>query len=319
VTQETGTESQKPPFQWSKFLVYLGSFCMLILLGGLVVGMVMGIRPLEARAARVVNHTPTNIEIVWPTIKAKKDEKVKAKPGVPEEKPKTWLPRQQQEDLLTLANEAYIGKSAGDGFSRSPLERVGQALAASGWFDGTPTVRRVSDTGVVVDGKWRVPAALVRREGKDYLISWDGKPMPLVYDAGEAKAMRVILDPAMGPPTNKDGSRDFAGAWQGEDIAASLELLQLMTDKAWYKQVGGVDASQYSSHNQLALVTPEKTRVVWGGRPNKPAIGEVSTAQKLAYLGQLFHDFKRIDAGHETVYINGGTLQFDISASANKR
>ena len=92
-----------------------------------------------------------------------------------------------------------------------------------------------------------------------------------------------------------------------------------MVDKPWAKQVAAIDASEYSSHNRLSLITPEKTRIVWGGRPTKPAIGEVSTAQKLAYLSQLFHDYKRIDAAHDVVYVNSGNLQFDISATAGRR
>jgi hypothetical protein len=326
-TTETSTTANAtgapaaPPFQWSKFLVYLASICVLIMLAGLLVGMAVGLRPLEARAAKVVSHTPVKVEIVWPVIARPTP---KAKPGakaptpVADEKPRTWLPQQQQEELLAIAQAAYQGTGAAS-FSRSPLERVGQALAASGWFEGTPKVRRSGDSTVTVEGVWRIPAALVRREGKDYLISWDAKPMPVTYEAGEAKSMRVIIDPALGPPANQDGSRDFSASWPGEDIAASLELLQLMADKPWYKQVAGIDASQYSGRGQLTLLTPEQTRVVWGGRPSKPAIGEVSTAQKLAYLAELMHDFGRIDARHELVYINMGTLQFDISASAGKK
>jgi hypothetical protein len=304
--------------------MYLASICILILLAGVVVGMAVGMRPLEARAAKVVSHTPVKIDIVWPTTKpAKKAEAKAAKPGAaPAEKPKTWLPAQQQEELLSLAQEAYAGSPTAtgrEGFSRSPLERIGQALGASGWFDGTPKVKRAADSTITVDGAWRVPGALVRHDGKDYLISWDGKPMPLSYDAGAAKSIRVIIGPAMGPPMNQDGTRDFTGAWQGEDIAASLELLSMMADKPWAKQVAGVDATEWSSRGRLTLVTPENTRVVWGGRPSKPAIGEVSTAQKLAYLQQLLHDFKRIDANHDVVYINSGTLQFDVSATAGRR
>jgi hypothetical protein len=298
--------------------MYLASLCVVILAGALLVGMAVGMRPLEARAAQTVAHKPVSIEITWPVIARPA---AKPKPGATpakEEPPRTWLPQQQQDELLALAQSAYQGK-AQPGFSRSPLERIGQALAASGWFEGSPKVRRASDTAICVEGKWRIPAALVRYQGKDHLISWDGKPMPVVYDAGEAKTMRVIIGPAVAPPTTPDGSRDFASAWPGEDIAASLELLQLMSDKPWYRQVAGIDASEYSGKGQLALVTPDRTRVVWGGRPSKPAIGEVSTAQKLAYLQQLFHDFKRIDAGHELVYINMGTLQFDISATATRR
>jgi hypothetical protein len=315
------TESQQAtqPFQWSKFLMYLASFCILIMLAGLLVGMAVGLRPLEARAAKVVSHTPVRIDIAWPTTKPAKPQPGAAQPK-PDDKPHTWLPAQQQEELLVLAQGAYTGTTlAQGGFSRSPLERIGQALGSSGWFDGTPKVKRAADSTITVEGAWRIPAALIRRGGKDYLISWDGKPMPITYDAGTAKSIRAIIDPAMGPPTNQDGSRDFTNAWQGEDIAASLELLQLMVDKPWAKQVAGIDASEYSSHNRLTLITPEKTRVVWGGRPSKPAMGEVSTAQKLAYLSQLLHDYKRIDAGKDVVYINGGTLQFDISATAGRR
>jgi hypothetical protein len=309
------------PFQWSKFLLYLSSICILILIGGLIVGGAVGLRPLEARAAKVVSHTPVKIDIAWPTTKpAAKATKTDPKAAAtPEDKPQTWLPAQQQEELLTLAQGAYTGSNIAQGsFSRSPLERIGQALSSSGWFDGTPKVSRAADSTITINGAWRIPAALVRRGNTDYLISWDGKPMPITYDAGSAKSIRVIIDPAMGPPTNQDGSRDFANAWQGEDIAASLELLQLMVDKPWAKQVAGIDASEYSSHNRLTIVTPEKSRIVWGGRPTKPAIGEVSTAQKLAYLSQLQHDYKRIDAGKDVVYINSGTLQFDISATAAK-
>jgi hypothetical protein len=313
MTEQQGMEA-KAPFQWSRFFVYLGTFAILILVGVIVVGTALGLRPLEARAA-AVSQGPVKIEIAWP-VAAKPKAEAKTPGGAADAAPKTWLPKPQQEEVLALAHDA-LG-STRVGLSRSPLERVGDALAASGWFEGTPKVRRGDESTIIVEGEWRVPAAVVRKDDKDYLISWDAKPMPPVYDADEAKSMRVITGPALGPPMNQDGTRDFASGWAGEDIAASLELLALMLDKPWAKQVAGIDASDYSAHGLLSLVTPEKTRVVWGGRPSKPLMGEVSTAQKLAYLGQLMHDCKRIDAGHGVVYINNRQLQFDISASATQ-
>jgi hypothetical protein len=124
------------------------------------------------------------------------------------------------------------------------------------------------------------------------------------------------MDPAVGPPAFGDVTPDYGTAWAGEDIVASIELIELMQDKPWFHQVAGVDVSEYSARGRLTLVTPDGTRVVWGGRPTKPLIGEVSTAQKLAHLSQIMHDYKRIDAGYPLIYVNAANLQFDISASA---
>ncbi len=59
-----------------------------------------------------------------------------------------------------------------------------------------------------------------------------------------------------------------------------------------------------------------RTRVVWGGRVTKPLLGEVSSAQKLAHMGELFEKHRRIDAGFPMIYVNSTKLQFDISATA---
>jgi len=290
-------------FRWSSFLTYVSTFCTLILFGGLLMGAVVGMRPLEARAGAIKSLSPVSIRILWPAVH-------NPAPGAPVQ---TWLPRPDQEELTERAHMALAEATVG--LTAEPLARIGESLAASGWFDGFPVVRRGDGSTIVVDGKWRIPGAVVRSGGRDYLVSWDAKPMPPVYQP-EQSNMRVIIEPAMGPPRTKDGSRDFDTAWPGEDIAASLELLEVIATKPWSKQVAGVDASEYSSDGRLVLVTTSKTRVVWGGRPSKPAVGEVSTPQKLAHIAQLVHEFGRVDAGYALIYVNSDKLQFDISATA---
>ncbi len=303
---EKRSGEQTGGFQWTQFITYVGSFCVLILVGAVLVGMALGLRPLEQRAALVVSLSPAKVRLTWPMNAV-----------TPDGRPATWLPTNNQEEIEQLAADA-LGDSSTETFSSDPLERVSTALALSGWFEGEPTVRRLEDNAIEVDGRWRMPGALVRYKGEDYLVSWDGKRMPPVRKAGLEKNFRVIMGPIVGPPTLSDGSPDYATAWPGEDIVASIELLQLIQDKPWFKQVSGVDASDYSAHAKLTLVTPQGTRIVWGGRPSKPLIGEVSTAQKLAHLSQLVHDHKRIDAGYPLIYINAVNLQFDISATAKQ-
>jgi len=295
----------KSKFQWGQFITYVGSFCIIVLLGGLFTAIALGLRPLEQRAAMTVSLNGPKVEIAWPMNAV-----------TPDGKPSTWLPRSNQEEIQQLVLDA-LGDTRQEVFSAEPLERVSEALRASGWFDGAPAVRRDRGGRIAITGKWRVPGVFVRHKGDEYLVSWDGKRLPPVRKAGLERNFRVIMDPAMGPPSFTGNAPDYATAWPGEDIVASIELIELMKDKPWFGQVAGVDVSEYSSKGRLTIITPESTRVVWGGRPTKPLIGEVSTAQKLAHLAQVMHDYKRIDAGYPLIYINSSNLQFDISASAN--
>jgi hypothetical protein len=297
---------EKSKFQWGQFITYVGSFCVIVLIGGLFTAVALGLRPLEQRAATTVSLQGSDLEIAWPMNAI-----------TPDGKPSTWLPRANQEQIEQLVVDA-LGDTRQEVFSAEPLERVSDALKASGWFDGVPSVTRERGGKVVINGKWRVPGVFVRHKGDEYLVSWDGKRLPPVRKAGLERNFRVIMDPAVGPPAYADGSADFGTAWPGEDMVASIELIELMQDKPWYHQVAGVDVSEYSSKGRLTLVTPEHTRVVWGGRPTKPLIGEVSTAQKLAHLSQIMHDYRRIDAGYPLIYVNSANLQFDISATATQ-
>ncbi|MBI1189917.1 MAG: hypothetical protein GC200_04455 [Tepidisphaera sp.] len=290
-------------FRWGAFARYLSSFTVLVLGLALLVGAIIGMRPLEARAAALHGRGPVRIEIHWPLMADQPSGG------------QTWLPKAQQEQLESIALGA-AGASP-DPYSASPLARVSSALFDTGWFSALPTVTRDRRGGIVVDGTFRVPAAVVRKDGKDSMIAWDGKLMPAVYEPGESR-LPAIIEPSLGPPATKGGERDYQTPWAGEDLAASIELLDLVMRQPWRDQVLGIDASAYSRDSTLAIITRANTRIVWGGRPSKPRVGEVTTRQKLAYLAQLQHDAKRIDGGYPLIYVNSSRLQFDTSASAQQ-
>lgn len=292
--------SQSTPFSWGTFLSALASFSLFALVIGLVVGVVLGLRPLERKASELTAQTPTTIEIRWPTV-----------PGNPQV---TWIPEQERRGLEQLAIAA-MGSDA-DRFSADALERVGKAMTGSGWFEESPQVTRGTGARVVVQGAWRVPAAVVRRDGVEQLISWEGLPMPYSKPAGESK-FPVIESPAVKAPGTKSGDVDYATAWAGDDIAASLELLQVLLRQPWAGQVAGIDVSNFGRDHVLVISTTFGTKVVWGGRVSKPALGEVSSAQKISHMTRLFTEHKRIDAGYPMIYVNNSKLQFDISATAD--
>lgn len=293
-------KQSKSRFQWGAFARYLTSFTVLVLGLALLVGAIIGMKPLEARAAAVRARGPLRITIQWPPLEG-------SAPGGA-----TWLPKAQQEQLQRVAADA--AGTHPDPYDSAPLARVSDALFDTGWFNAAPRVERDGAGGLRVEGVFRVPAAVVRKDAKDYMIAWDGKLMPAVYDPGESR-LPVIFEPALGPPTSR-GQRDYQTPWAGEDLAASIELLDTLVRQPWAEQVQGVDASGYTRDASLTIVTRANTRVVWGGRPSKPRAGEVTSRQKLAYLTQLNHDHRRIDGGYPLIYINSSRLQFDTSASA---
>lgn len=299
IAQHEGVASPPPGtgagFDWRRFFGYLTTILALAMLAGVLAGLVLWRRPLEARAA---GDSDLNVRFAfdWPAPGR----------GAGAERT-TWMPVQFQEELLAGASRAWQQPGPG----RSRLDSLASALAASGWFRTPPTVRRESGGLVVIEGDWRVPAAVVRHGGMDHLVSWEGLPMPPVYRPGAAN-LRAILEPSMPPPSLASGQRDYATPWPGEDIAASLELLGAVVRAPWGGQVAAVDASGYSDRRSLALMTTMATRVEWGGRPSRPRQGDVSTDEKLNRLTRLYRDCGRIDGRYDSIDVSQPHLVIDL-------
>jgi hypothetical protein len=294
----SGRSAPAERFAWRDFLRHVSAAGVLILCLGLLCGVLLGVRPLEARAAALAGLRAPAITIHWPPLP---------------DATGTWLPRDEQERLTRLASDAAGGDETP--YSPASLERISRALFATGWFADYPTVRRTSPGALQVRGTWRIPAAVIRTEGRDHLVSWDAMPLPPAYDPG-ASTMPVILSPAKGPPRAANGERTFTTPWQGSDVGAALELLATLSGQPWANQVAGIDLARYRDEEVLLIATRTGSRIVWGGRPSAPRSGEVSTRQKLLHLSQLQQDFKRIDAGYPLIYINTARLQLDTSATA---
>ncbi|MBL8962434.1 MAG: hypothetical protein KF787_12500 [Phycisphaeraceae bacterium] len=296
------------------------------IVAGVGFGLARGIAPLESEAVRIIGARPAHVEVRWPTIGASKEPDRSSwsiGPGLfsltsatLEDTP-TWLPEQLREEIQGLAQQHLNTRESP--FSADPLRRIGQAMERSGWFDSRPVVRREHGGRLVVSGTWRIPAAVVRSGGRDHLVSWDGKPMPVVYDVG-ASRLTPIVGASASPP--KEGSIiDYAKSWPGEDVHAALELLNLIRSRSWFAQVAAIDVSAYASDRTLCLVTTGGGRVNWGGRPSKPRLGEASTAAKLTTIDRLQKGYRSIDAGGRTIdiYWLGRPLEIDLSATAQRQ
>lgn len=304
-------------FDWRAFFAHLTTFLSVAIVVALGLGFLLLRGTIEQRAETVVAREPARLRIEWPEIKARSAG----------EKTQTWLAPQFQEELMTAATRA-LGAHP-DPLSREPLDAISAAMEASGWFDGRPSVFRRDDSEIIVRGTWRIPAAVIRSEPaeakpgdtaprNDYLVSWDGRPLPVIYPEGKS-GLYVIKGCSQKPARTASGTLDYSKAWGGDDCAAGLELLRLLVNQDWRAQVAGVDVGTFGDSRQLVIDTVHGTKLVWGGRPSKPLSGECATAAKLGKIAELNTLSKRIDAGHNELELwwpINKPLEIDRSATA---
>jgi hypothetical protein len=148
---------------------------------------------------------------------------------------------------------------------------------------------------------------VVRFEGKDRLVSNDGRLLPLTYEPGRCR-LNVVIGPAFNAPER------FGEPWAGGDVQAGLGLWAALEGQAFSDQVVAVDVSDFVEFGRLSIVTDKGSRVVWGGAVGKFNPGEVSDALKLDRLGLLYERFGRIDGGEDVIEIFGPELVKDDTA-----
>lgn len=306
----------RTPFRWGRFVSYLGTFVIAIIIVALGAGIVIGNKPLKAKATAITQKVECRISIQWPALARAKDA-----PPAKSMDELTWMPQQLREELLARAFAAIEREP--DPFGPDAVRAVGEAMVASGWFDGPPRVERGGPSELRISGQWRVPAAAVRTGDKEILVGWDGRPMPVVYDRVGSSGMLFISGAIDEPVMLAPGKPDCAKAWPGGDVQSGLELLALLAKQPYAKQVAGVEIGRHKDEKSLEIVSRDGGRIVWGGRPAKPLMGEASTEAKLGKLEWLTRTYGRIDAGRsaqspiEIWWPLDRPLEMDRSASAN--
>jgi hypothetical protein len=71
-----------------------------------------------------------------------------------------------------------------------------------------------------------------------------------------------------------------------------------------YDQVYAVDVSEFSTNRRLVLISDERNRILWGGRPGEFNPGQARDEVKRQRLIRLFRENGRIDAGMEFLDIS---------------
>lgn len=253
----------------------------LVAVVGLGAGMTYGVDALDHEASVVMVSQPIEVELNHP----------RTRDGV------DWVPPEQYGALVERARAALEGV---DPLDVRSLRRVSELLGASGWFRENPQVRRTGAHSVAIEAAWRMPAAVVRSNGRDRLVSWDAIPMPMDFPIGATGAV-TILGAGLLPLDEKSM---LNRPWPGTDVQAALSLLRIVQQEEFRAHVAAIDVSGLSGKGGIVLITREETRVIWGAPPGVFRPGEVPDDVKLERLRDVYRKYGRIDAGGEVFEVN---------------
>jgi hypothetical protein len=224
-----------------------------------------------------------------------------------------WFDEKRQSQVSARVRSAVGDLSTID---QTRLGRAKDAMLSTGWFSAIHQIRLADGGGFLVDAEFLVPFAIVRHGEFDFLVTPEGRLMPMEWPAGHRPAQPhyVAILGASQPAPGAIGDR-----WQGADLAAGLELARAIASEEWFQQVAGIDLTRFAGENALVLVTQSGGQIVWGRAPDDRSVAEVPTETKLATLDYLQRSNGRIDAGGGRVIDLRGdlvTLRADARTAA---
>lgn len=208
-----------------------------------------------------------------------------------------WLDDSLLNELRDVAREHL----ANEPIARDGLISVSTALAQTGWFEEVNQVSWTSNSNAEIDATFLIPYALVESGERTYYVDVYGKRMPsrignTVRDDYHFITLKQLNYPA--PP--RPGMQ-----WDGDDVIASLKLLQLFYDYKWAAQIDSLNLSKFGGSQVIMFTTKTPSQFVWGSPPNQEKALEALAVQKLERLAKAHESFGAIDQG-----ISG---QFDLT------
>ncbi len=230
--------------------------------------------------------------------------------------PPAWMNDELRQRIIQIATPVTAKSS----LDHDQVKEIAEILAAEPWVKKVNRVRRTfgkapGDT-LEVDCDFRAPVALVQDDGWFWMVDAEGVKLP------ERFAKEELSKVAIGRGLEKIQLRVVTGVhsaapqagekWTGRDLEAGIELAKLFFDKPYMNDVAAIDVSSVDplhpdvagAKNEVVLHTRYNTQIRWGSpiRQNGFSV-EVSSAQKLATLERLWHDYQRLDAGKPWIEI----------------
>jgi len=245
--------------------------------GGIITAWAMGVPRLQAFASQRANVNQVTVKFV---------------------NPPPWFNGELQESL-TMTAELQL--QSGDPLRRDELLAVKDALLNTRWFDSILQVRRAKMDVVEIEAKFVRPYAVIRDRSGYHLVDDQGKLLPKFWKLTEQPARRDAQTNQKRPIIAITGPRfdrpSLGETWEGSDVFAGLQLLQILDDQPWRDQIKEVDISGYLDDGPIRLRTDIGSVIVWGGAPGEEPALEILAEEKLRRLHFLYQNYQRVDCG----------------------
>ena len=222
-----------------------------------------------------------------------------------------WMSAALADQILDTARPVGIRSV----FDRQLLVDTANALEQNPWIKDVRQVRRAyvqypGDT-LEVDCEYRVPTALVQWQGYYWLVDADGYKLPEQYSPQQLRQamynqghLTLRLIQGVTRPPVASGKQ-----WPGDDLAAGLEMVRLLSGRSFADELPIVDVSNFRGRvdpqgAQIVLITSRNTEVRWGRPPSaKDYFVEVLTSQKLQCLQDIYQQMHHVDGGQPWIDI----------------
>ena len=121
------------------------------------------------------------------------------------------------------------------------------------------------------------------------------KDVPRIVRIEEGMVDIRIIEGVKRPPP------EAGHKWLGEDLAAGLEMIGLLSDKPYAQEILKINVAHVAAKGEpmVVLVTKYATEITWGRVPSdKDSFFEVDPGKKLDRLQSVYAQYGRVDAGH---------------------
>jgi len=215
-----------------------------------------------------------------------------------------WVNDELKEKLSAAARADGMGLQLDDTAAGRVQSNIQELFP---WLDGA-TVRTMHDR-LVIEGRWRRPIVFVKWGLDKFYVDHE----LVVLDFVELPQLTITKVQGLAVTAE---SPALGQVWQREDLAAAVELIELLgrwdrqktPDKPLLNEIAAIDVSNYNGRDNsrfphIVLYTTDNTEVIWGAELGKwQRHLEANDAEKLAKLYAYYEEHGTLLG--EVKYIN---------------
>jgi len=178
-----------------------------------------------------------------------------------------WVGPQLQQKILETASKGGVQFLLNEATAR----QVGENLQTFAWLYDVQVI--VGTESILVKANYREPVAMVRASDDQFFI--DSQAVVLDY----IPVGKLTIPEITGVPAHQLTPRSIGTKWQGADVAAAIELLELLDKmdkqvtpkKPLLAEIKSIDMSNFngrrnSSQPHIVFYAKDDTEIKWGAK-----------------------------------------------------